>query len=82
MTIFDVQRAITQKVSKPDLQFSFSADPIMVLHIQVCMNITETVIFNVRRSITQEVIKLDIWFLSSTCHLMLLYIFARLQENL
>ena len=47
MTIFDVQRAITKKVSKPELQFSFSAVPLMVLHFQVCMNITETVIFNV-----------------------------------
>ena len=35
MTIFNVERAITQKVSKPDLQFSFCADPLMVLHIHV-----------------------------------------------
>ena len=35
MTIFNVQRAITQKVSKPDLQFSFSASLLMVLHICV-----------------------------------------------
>ena len=35
MTIFNVQRAITQKVSKLDLQFSFSADPLMLLHISV-----------------------------------------------
>ena len=31
--IFNVQRAITQKVSKSDLKFSFSADPLMLLHI-------------------------------------------------
>ena len=35
MTIFNVQRAITLKISKPDLQFSFSAEPLMVLHIRV-----------------------------------------------
>ena len=35
MTIFNVQKAITQKVSKPDLQFSFSADAFMVLYICV-----------------------------------------------
>ena len=35
MTIFNVQRAISQKASKPDLQFSFSADPLRVLHIHV-----------------------------------------------
>ena len=35
MTFFHVQRAITQKMSKPDLQFSFSADTLMVRHIRV-----------------------------------------------
>ena len=35
MTFFNVQKAITQQVSQPDLQFSFSADPFMVLHIRV-----------------------------------------------
>ena len=35
MIIFNVQRAISQKASKPDLQFSFSADPLMALHIRV-----------------------------------------------
>ena len=35
ITIFNVQRAITQKVSKPDLQFLFSTDPLKVLHIRV-----------------------------------------------
>ena len=35
MTIFNVQRAISQKASKPELQFSFSADPLIVLHICV-----------------------------------------------
>ena len=38
MTIFNVPRAITQKVSKPDLQFSFSADSLMVL--QICVKFT------------------------------------------
>ena len=38
MTIFNVQRAITQNGSKLDLQFSFSADPFMVL--QVCVKFT------------------------------------------
>ena len=56
MTIFNVQRAITKKLSKPDLQFSFSADSLMVVHIHV-KYITETVIFNVQRPITQKVIK-------------------------
>ena len=45
MTIYSVQRAITQKVSKPDLQFSFSAEPLMVLRI--CVKFT---------SISQELI--------------------------
>ena len=35
MIIFNGQRAISQKASKPDLQFSFSADPLMVFHICV-----------------------------------------------
>ena len=35
MTIFNVQRAISQKASKPELLFSFSADPLMVFHIRV-----------------------------------------------
>ena len=35
MTIFNVQRATFQKASKLDLQLSFSADPLMVLHIRV-----------------------------------------------
>ena len=35
MTIFNVLRAISKKVSKPDLQYLFSADPLMVLHIRV-----------------------------------------------
>ena len=34
MNIFNVQRAITQKVCKQDLQFPFSAD-LMVFHIHV-----------------------------------------------
>ena len=55
MTIFNVQRAINQKLSKPDLQFSFSADSLKVVHIRV-KYITETVIFNVQRPITQKVI--------------------------
>ena len=46
MNIFNVQRAITQEVSKPDLQFSFSADTLMVLHIcKVYKYISETVSF-------------------------------------
>ena len=40
MTIFNIQRTITQKVSKPDLQFSFSADSLMVLHIRVKLTST------------------------------------------
>ena len=35
MTIFSVQRAIAQNVSKPDLQISFSADPLTGLYIHV-----------------------------------------------
>ena len=82
MNIFNVQRTITQKVSKSDLQFSFSAHPLMVLHMFVKLtSITETVIFNVQRPITQKVLN-QTWFLCSTCDLMLLYIFARLQEKL
>ena len=78
--IFNVQRAITQKISKPDLLFSFSADLLMVLHICVKLTkyIAETVIFNVQRPITQKIIKSAVWFLCSTCHLILLYIFVRL----
>ena len=81
MTIFNVQRVISQKASKPDIQFSFSENPSGASH-SCKVYITESVIFNVQRPITQNVIKPDIWFLSSTCHLILLYIFARLQENL
>ena len=82
MTIFNVQRAISQKSSKPELQFSFSADPLMVLHICVKFtSISMKMLFSMLKE-TQKVIKPDIWFLRSTCHLILLYIFARLQENL
>ena len=35
MTIFNIQRAISQKASKSELQLSFSADPLMVLYIPV-----------------------------------------------
>ena len=61
MNIFNIQRALTQKVSKLDLQFFFSADPLMVLHISVTLTkyIIKTVIFNVQRPITQNVIKPD-----------------------
>ena len=40
MIIFNVQRAITQKISKQDWQFLFSADPLMVLHIRVKLTST------------------------------------------
>ena len=47
MIIFNVQKAITQKVSKSDLQFSFSADPLMVLHIRVMFtNISQELLFS------------------------------------
>ena len=47
MTIFNIQRAITQKVSKPELLFSFSADPLMVLHIRVKFtSISQTQLFS------------------------------------
>ena len=82
VTIFNSQRAITQKVSKPDLQFSFCADSLIVLHFRAKLILTETVIFTVQRPITQKVIKADLWFLCFACHIMLLYSFARLQENL
>ena len=64
--IFNVQRAITQKISKPDLLFSFSADLLMVLHICVKLTkyIAETVIFNVQRPITQKIIKSAVWLSS------------------
>ena len=35
MTFFNVQKAITQLVSQPELQFSFSSDPFIVLRIRV-----------------------------------------------
>ena len=39
LIIFNVQRAIiAQKVRKPDLQFLFSANPLMVL--QICVKIS------------------------------------------
>ena len=47
MTIFNVQRAIIQKVSKPVLQFLFSADPLLVLHIRVkFINISQKLLFS------------------------------------
>ena len=47
MPIFNVQRAIAQKVNKPDLQFLFSADPLMVLHIHVKFtSISEKLLFS------------------------------------
>ena len=48
MTIFNVQRAITQKVNKPDLRFSFSADSLMVLHIHVKFtSISQKLLFSI-----------------------------------
>ena len=51
LTIFNVQRAITQKVSKPDLQFLFSVDPphgaSHTCKVYKYMYITESVNFNV-----------------------------------
>ena len=35
MAMFNVQRAITQKVGKPELQFMCSAHPLIVLYIYV-----------------------------------------------
>ena len=47
MIIFIVQRAISQKSSKPGLQFYFSADPLMVLHIRVKFTIiSQKVLFS------------------------------------
>ena len=81
MTIFNVRRAVTQKVSKPDSLFSFSAEPLMLLHIPV-EYITETVVFNVKgRQNSKAVIKP---LGSCVVHVILccFYIFARLKENL
>ena len=48
MIIFNVQRAITQKVSKPDLQFLFSAGPLMVLYIHVKFtSISQELLFSI-----------------------------------
>ena len=79
-TIFNVQRAITQKVSKPDLQFLISADPLMVLHISVKFTVITETYFNVQRPIVKKVIKPGLWYLCSKCQLKLLYNFARLKE--
>ena len=63
MTTFNVQRAISQKASKSELQFSFCRSPHGASHsCKVNKYITETVIFNAERPITQKVIKPDIRF--------------------
>ena len=60
MTIFNVQRAITQKVSKSGLQFSFSADPLMVLYISVKLtSLSQKLLFSMQRPITKKVIEPD-----------------------
>ena len=47
MTNFNVQRAIIQNISKPDLQFLFSANPHMVLNILVKFtSISQEVLFS------------------------------------
>ena len=48
MTVFNVQRAIAQKVYKPDLQFLCSADPLMVYPIRVKFtSISQKLLFSI-----------------------------------
>ena len=75
MTFLNVQSTTNQKVSKPNLQFSFSADPLMVLHIHVKftrLSHKKNCYFQCLKTHNSKRTKPDLWFLCSTCHLMLL----------
>ena len=98
MTMFNVQRAITTKVGKPELRFMCSVRLLIVLYIYVKFpeNISnsfqltertryymvEMAMFNIKRAITPKVDKPELWFMCSTCPLTVLYIYVKFGENI
>ena len=83
MVRFNVQRAITPKVGKPELRFMCSAHCIMMFYI--CVKNRENIVKGIRvmeptqvhgrighvqRVITPKVGKPELWFMCSACHLM------------
>ena len=98
MTMFNVQRAITIKVGKPELRFMCSARRLIVLYIYVKFpeNISnsfqltertryymvEMAMFNVKRAITPKVDKPELRFMCSARRLMVLYIYVKFGENI
>ena len=97
MAMFNVQRAITPKVGKPELLLMCSARCPIVLYICVkfCENIltvfnlqsgheyiVEMATVNVQRAITPKVGKPELWSMCSAVHLIVLYICVRFGENI
>ena len=81
MTIFNVQRVITQKSNSTRLTvLVFCRSPHGITQsCKVNKYIIETVVFNVQRPITQKVIKPDMVLVF---YMLSLYIFARLKEKI
>ena len=91
MAIFNIQRAITQKVGKQELQFMCSACHLMVLtFVSSFMKICQAVlklwsgheIVNTQRAITPKVGKPELRFLCSALPLMVLNICVKFHENM
>ena len=90
MAIFNIQRAITLKVGKPELWFMCSAHRLTVFN--VCVKFHEIKRFktyeadmkivNTQRPITPKAGKPKLPFMRSGCHLMVLNICVKFHENI
>ena len=92
--IFNVQRAITLKVGKPELWFTCSASRLLVCYIYVkfCENMERTrvhskkmAIFNiyyVQRAAKNRLTRITFFFLFCTCCLMVGYICEKFHDNI
>ena len=96
MAMFNVQRTITQKVDKSELQFMCSARRLMVLYIvrsfvKVLRTVSELwsgheymvamAMFNVQKAKSPKVDIPELRFMSSARRLMVLYICVKSREN-
>ena len=91
-----VQRAITPKVGKQELQFICSACCLIVLYsyVKFCENISvfnlqsrngymvEMARFNVQRARTPKIGKPELGFMCSACRLIVLYFCVKFGENI
>ena len=91
MAIFNIQRAITLKIGKQELQFMCSACHLMVLtFVSSFMKICQAVlklwgrqeIVNTQRAITPKVGRPELWFMCSAFPLMVFTICVKFYENM